>query len=526
MDRKLPDALASALGQVVAEERRSWQRDRDLIQAESRALIADLRREASDHLSQIRTSVDMQLVRIEQALAGVKDGRDGIDGIPGPPGPQGEHGSDADPEAVAELVLKRLPPPEQGEPGPPGKDADPAVVEALVIDTVAKAVAELPPPAKGDKGDAGVQGLDGIPGPQGERGETGPAGEKGEPGLDGKDVDPEFVSDQIDKAVVAAVAALPPAERGEQGPAGPDGEKGEPGNDAVLDLDYIQRSIADQVEARAAEWKGEPGDRGEAGPQGEPGAIGPAGADGKDGRDGESIDPEIVKEMVGAEVRDAVAALPVPQDGRDGVDGIPGPQGEPGARGEPGIAGKDGSDGLAGQDGRDGAALAGAFVDRNGFLILTLSDGTTRDLGQIVGKDGTDGAPGKDGAPGRDGRDGQDGVGFDDLEFAYDGERTATFRFVKGDRVKEVPVRMPVVLDRGVFKEGTAYEKGDSVTWAGSSWIAQADTKEKPGDGATAWRLSCKKGRDGKDGEPGTKGDTGKEGRPGRDLTDLMPGKR
>lgn len=154
---------------------------------------------------------------------------------------------------------------------------------------------------------------------------------------------------------------------------------------------------------------------------------------------------------------------------------------------------------------KDGVSLAGMLIDRSGNLVATLSDGTTRDLGPVVGKDAEkldtsaverqvkelfDAWP----KP----KDGVDGLGFDDLEAVYDGERGVTLRMVRGERIKEFTFTMPVVIDRGVWKEQN-YQPGDGVTWGGSFWIAQEPTAEKP-DSGKGWRLAVKKGRDGKDG--------------------------
>jgi hypothetical protein len=57
-------------------------------------------------------------------------------------------------------------------------------------------------------------------------------------------------------------------------------------------------------------------------------------------------------------------------------------------------------------------------------------------------------------------------------------------RTVTSGRVTETRFKMPVVLDCGVFKEGNAYDAGDGVTYAGSFWIAQTRTGDKP-DAAT-----------------------------------------
>lgn len=136
---------------------------------------------------------------------------------------------------------------------------------------------------------------------------------------------------------------------------------------------------------------------------------------------------------------------------------------------------------------KDGVGVAGAIIDRAGNLVVTLSDGTTRDLGPVVGKDAE---PAQPGAP---------GLGFEDMdeELADDG-RTIIRRYRRGEEVKEFRHTMAVVLDRGVYKAGREYQPGDAVTFGGSLWIAQAKTSEKP-DGGDGWRLAVKRGRDGKD---------------------------
>jgi hypothetical protein len=95
-----------------------------------------------------------------------------------------------------------------------------------------------------------------------------------------------------------------------------------------------------------------------------------------------------------------------------------------------------------------------------------------------------------------EGKPGVDGIGFDDMAAEYDGERTITLRFERGETVKTFSFDMPVVLDRGVWKDGE-YKAGDGVTWGGSFWIAQKDTESKPGGGED-WRLAVKRGQDGK----------------------------
>jgi integrin beta 3 len=170
-----------------------------------------------------------------------------------------------------------------------------------------------------------------------------------------------------------------------------------------------------------------------------------------------------------------LAALEMKERGLDGKQGPPGPagaQGDPGRDGLPGVPGRAGLDGF---DGKDGPA----------------------------------------------GKDGADGLGFENLSMDYDGERTFTFVVASGDKEKRWPFVVPFVIDRGVWKAGTTYQRGDAVSWAGSLWIAQQETTQRPGDGETSWRLSAKKGNDGKAGPAGAAGKDGRDGAPGRDLTQL-----
>jgi hypothetical protein len=126
------------------------------------------------------------------------------------------------------------------------------------------------------------------------------------------------------------------------------------------------------------------------------------------------------------------------------------------------------------------------FIDRTGMLMLTKPDGSVREAGLVVGRDGKDGEP---------------GMGFDDLEVSFDGHRRMVFKFTRGERTKEFSFVLPVPVYRDVFKEGTTYCRGDMVTFGGSIWhCAEPSTITKPGEGNPAWKLATKHGRDGKDG--------------------------
>lgn len=223
--------------------------------------------------------------------------------------------------------------------------------------------------------------------------------------------------------------------------------------------DFVKREVealADRLEALESR---EP----EVGARGEKGEPGPQGAPGEKGAPGQDADPTEVVPLV-------LDALPDPEKGERGEKGAPGEKGE------------------RGEKGADGVNMVGAFVDQRGHLMITRSDGEMQDSGMVKGADGADG---------RDGADGADGLGFEDMSVTYDGRRTITMAFMRGDRVREFPFRVPALLDAGVFKDGEAYEVGDGVTFSGCFWIAQKGTSEKPGQ-SDDWRLAVKRGRDGK----------------------------
>jgi hypothetical protein len=146
------EALHDALGQVIAEHRALWRRDRELIEAQAQATVAGLRAE----LVELRTAFREEMQRqIAERLAALRDGDPGEKGAAGETGPPGE----------------------PGPPGKPGPKGDPGIPGA--------------PGSRGERGqpgDPGPKGIDGSPGKIGEpgpRGEPGANGERGERGADG-----------------------------------------------------------------------------------------------------------------------------------------------------------------------------------------------------------------------------------------------------------------------------------------------------------------------------------------------------
>lgn len=240
----------------------------------------------------------------------------------------------------------------------------------------------------------------------------------------------------------------------------------------------------------------------------------PAPEKGEPGADGASVTLDDVQPVIQAaldgfssKAMALIAAIPKPKDGRDGVDG---------------------KDGAPGKDGVDGKSITvddvAPMIERKmAEWALDFERRAQETLQRAIDRMPVpkDGAPGKDG---RDGVDGKDGLGIEDFHWDFDvdaGEMVLMFE--RGDVRKEFRKPVPVMVDRGVFKAGEQYRQGNSVTWGGSSWIAQKhDPAGKPGESAD-WRLSVKKGRDGKDGAPGKDGKDGKDGKSWVKTDDLNP---
>lgn len=372
-----------------------------------------------------------------------------------------------------------------------GKDADPALIKSLIdatladipVDTIAskyvepvvrQVVAEidLPQPEKPDYdaiksqvAELVAEATAAIPAP--------------EDGKDGASVTVDDVAPMIEELVSKAVASIPV----------PAAEQ--------VDYELVEQVIAKAVAAIPAPENGKDGTSvtvEDVAPMIED-LVSKAAASISVSVEAE-VDYARVDETIAKRVDEAVGAIPVPRNGKDGtsvtvddvkpvveeivrraVAEIPAPQ--------------------------DGVGVVDALIERDGSLTLTMSNGTTKKLGVVVGRDADLDAIKRQiddhlatlPKP----RDGVDGFGFEDLNVEQVGERGFRFVFAKGDRHKAFEFALPVVIDRGVFKAGTKYAAGDGVTFGGSFWIAQAETTDKP-ENSKSWRLAVKRGRDGKDG--------------------------
>lgn len=133
---------------------------------------------------------------------------------------------------------------------------------------------------------------------------------------------------------------------------------------------------------------------------------------------------------------------------------------------------------IPGPAGKDGVGIAEVKQNDDGELIVKMTTGETFNVGKVRGADG---------------------LGFDDMTVEHDGERSFAFVLTRGEREIRKEFSLPVVLDRGTWKEERTYQPGDGVTMGGSYWIAQTETSARP-ETSKDWRLAVKRGRDGKDG--------------------------
>ena len=205
------------------------------------------------------------------------------------------------------------------------------------------------------------------------------------------------------------------------------------------------------------------------------------GMPGRDGKDGRDVDAALLETIVAASVERVLAEWPKPKDGASlTVEDV-----------APLIKSEVSSAVAALPKAKDGRGIGDLFVERDGELSVTFTDGGRVKVGNIIGP------PGKDGINGERGKDGADGLGFDDLQGEFDEAKGWVLRFARGEQVKEFAA--PVPRDGGVYRPGTLYLKGQYVTAQGSLWLALTDTRDRPGDGSKSWRLIVKRGRDGRD---------------------------
>lgn len=190
--------------------------------------------------------------------------------------------------------------------------------------------------------------------------------------------------------------------------------------------------------------------------------------------------PEVVTaEQVGEMVAKAVSELPPPEPGKKGDDCDMEAVARMVAERVDEAIGKI-------PPAKDGIGLCDALRGKDGNLILTMSDGSIRDLGPIDGKDA-------------------EPFTLDDFDIEPLDERSIRMKFTHANECHSFDLEFPVPVYRGVWQSDGEYTRGDMVTWGGSMWHADEPEKGmKPDVGQ--WSQAVKKGRDGRPSDiPGMK---------------------
>lgn len=158
----------------------------------------------------------------------------------------------------------------------------------------------------------------------------------------------------------------------------------------------------------------------------------------KDGNNGTSVTVDDVRPLIEAEIDKAVKQIPVP---------------------------------------KDGIGMAGAMIDRDGNLIITMTNGETKELGRVVGKDG---------------------LSLESFEMTYDAEdHEVVLKAVAAGRIQEVRYPAGGIRGKGYWRDGNKAKAGEAWTSDGSLWIARKDTSTKPSTSNDAWFLAARAGRNG-----------------------------
>ena len=185
-------------------------------------------------------------------------------------------------------------------------------------------------------------------------------------------------------------------------------------------IDTYQIKYTDGTKTTYVIKNGEKGSKGDKGDIGATGLTGPSGSDGKDGitpifrktssviqvstDNGQAYSSLVqLSEITGPKGEQGLqgeTGLQGPkgdtgEQGPQGIQGIQGPPGEQGPQGIQGIKGNDGEQGLKGDTGeqgpagKDGIGVENISITDAGMLIVTYTNGTSKEVGIVKGADGT-----------------------------------------------------------------------------------------------------------------------------------------
>ena len=173
------------------------------------------------------------------------------------------------------------------------------------------------------------------------------------------------------------------------------------------------------------------------------------------------------------------------------IKGAKGDQGVQGEKGEKGDAGLGGADGKDGTNGVDGIGVTSSEINALGELVITYSDGNTVNLGKVVGNDGAKGDQGIQGEKGDKGDQGVQGEKADKGDQGVQGE--------KGDA--------------GINgKDGTNGTDGVGVASSEINALGELVITYSDGNTVNLGKVVGNDGAQGAQGEKGEKGDKGDQG--------------
>ena len=188
----------------------------------------------------------------------------------------------------------------------------------------------------------------------------------------------------------------------------------------------------------------------------------------------------------------------------NGAQGIQGPQGEQGLQGETGAQGP------KGDNGNDGVSIANVLVSNLGKLLITLSNNTTIDAGNVMGPEGpqgpqgTKGDTGETGATGEQGPKGNDGVSITGAIVDDNGDLILTFSDTSTLNAGHVKGADGVGGSGGTGNDGRGISR---IAKTGTEGVVDTYTITYTDDTTTTFTVT-----NGTNGTNGAKGDTGEQG--------------
>lgn len=158
----------------------------------------------------------------------------------------------------------------------------------------------------------------------------------------------------------------------------------------------------------------------------------------KNGENGTSVTVDDVRPIIEAEIEKAVKQIPTP---------------------------------------KDGLGMAGSMIDRDGNLIITMTNGETKNLGPVVGKDG---------------------VSMESFDMTYDADtHEVVLKAMAAGKSQEIRYPAGGIHGKGYWRYGLEAKAGEAWVQGGSLWIAKRNTTEAPSHSSESWFMAARRGRDG-----------------------------